>query len=230
MTDDSVQQGQSIPLFVEPDKPAAKVTQSQREGGKKRKVAVFIAFVGAGYSVCSVIIAMQVHSTAHVLFDLFSAEQMVGCMEQGMQHNPGCKTIEGELGKAMNKAGAISNENAGEFSKVQGDLLSPLTQANAGPNSLQPCHQCFPTEQKCRITGALEPGGSHRQGSQRSGQCGVAKDDDRLPRHCRAHQCTPPRAGVFHCTHAHPDLQFLRVSGLPRNYIFYLLYAVFNLC
>lgn len=37
---------------------------------------------------------------------------------QGMQHNPGCKTIEGELGSALNKAGAISNENAGEFSKV----------------------------------------------------------------------------------------------------------------
>ncbi|CAL8468878.1 g8419 [Coccomyxa elongata] len=86
MTDGSAEQGQPIPLTVEPDKPAAKVPQSQREGGKKRKVAVFIAFVGAGYS--------------------------------GMQHNPGCKTIEGELGKAMNKAGAISNENAGEFSKV----------------------------------------------------------------------------------------------------------------
>ncbi|EIE26889.1 pseudouridine synthase, partial [Coccomyxa subellipsoidea C-169] len=54
---------------------------------KKRKVAVFVAFVGAGYS--------------------------------GMQHNPGCKTIEGELGSAMNKAGAISDENAGDFSKVQ---------------------------------------------------------------------------------------------------------------
>ncbi len=37
---------------------------------------------------------------------------------QGMQHNPGCKTIEGELGSAMNKAGAISDENAGDFSKV----------------------------------------------------------------------------------------------------------------
>ena len=33
------------------EQEASKLTQSQRAGGKKRKVAVFVAFVGAGYSV-----------------------------------------------------------------------------------------------------------------------------------------------------------------------------------
>lgn len=34
-----------------PDTETSKVPQSQRPGGKKRKVALFVAFVGAGYSV-----------------------------------------------------------------------------------------------------------------------------------------------------------------------------------
>lgn len=78
---DSDEQGQATPSTVEPDKAAAKVPQSQREGGKKRKVAVFIAFVGAGYSVCSLINAMQVYSTGHGLSALFSTNQMACCMK-----------------------------------------------------------------------------------------------------------------------------------------------------
>ena len=40
------------------------------------------------------------------------------CAPQGMQNNPGARTIEGELGAAMVRAGAISKENAGDFTKV----------------------------------------------------------------------------------------------------------------
>lgn len=56
---------------------------------KKRKVAVYIAYVGHGY--------------------------------QGMQRNPGARTIEDELFSAFHKAGGISDANAsdGGFSKVR---------------------------------------------------------------------------------------------------------------
>uniref|UniRef100_A0A7S0WG01 Pseudouridine synthase I TruA alpha/beta domain-containing protein n=1 Tax=Pyramimonas obovata TaxID=1411642 RepID=A0A7S0WG01_9CHLO len=52
----------------------------------KRKVAVFIAYLGVGY--------------------------------QGMQRSPGVRSIEEELGKAMVKAGGISECNADDFKKV----------------------------------------------------------------------------------------------------------------
>eukprot|EP00976_Prorocentrum_cordatum_P017045 343425-Prorocentrum_minimum.AAC.1 len=52
----------------------------------KRKVAVFIAYLGVGY--------------------------------QGMQHSPGIKSIEGELGKAMVKAGGIAECNGADLKKV----------------------------------------------------------------------------------------------------------------
>ena len=38
---------------------------------------------------------------------------------QGMQHNPGMRTIEGELMAALHNAGAVSEENAGDFAKVR---------------------------------------------------------------------------------------------------------------
>ena len=55
---------------------------------KKRKVAMFLAYVGHGY--------------------------------QGMQRNPGARTIEDELFKALHAAGAISDANADDngFMKV----------------------------------------------------------------------------------------------------------------
>ena len=40
------------------------------------------------------------------------------CAPQGMQYNPGARTIEGELEAAMVRAGAISKDNAGDFTKV----------------------------------------------------------------------------------------------------------------
>jgi hypothetical protein len=42
----------------------------------------------------------------------------VVCLAQGMQRNPGMKTIEGDLHHAIFKAGGISAENADEFNKV----------------------------------------------------------------------------------------------------------------
>jgi len=53
---------------------------------KKRKVALYLAYLGVGY--------------------------------QGMQRNPGAKSIEDELEKAICAAGGISESNAGDFSKV----------------------------------------------------------------------------------------------------------------
>jgi tRNA U38,U39,U40 pseudouridine synthase TruA len=35
-----------------------------------------------------------------------------------MQHNPGQKTIEGVVMDALHKAGAVTDDNAGDFSKV----------------------------------------------------------------------------------------------------------------
>jgi hypothetical protein len=59
---------------------------------KKRKMALFFAYIGAGY--------------------------------QGMQRNPGAKTIEGELEQALFKAGAITKENFGDPKKVSGSSCS----------------------------------------------------------------------------------------------------------
>jgi hypothetical protein len=59
---------------------------------KKRKMALFFAYIGAGY--------------------------------QGMQRNPGAKTIEGELELALFKAGAITKENFGDPKKVSGSSCS----------------------------------------------------------------------------------------------------------
>lgn len=39
---------------------AGRVPQSQRPGGKKRKVALYVAFVGAGYSVSALIWSFMV--------------------------------------------------------------------------------------------------------------------------------------------------------------------------
>lgn len=64
----------------------AAVAASQNNGGKKRKVALYVAYIGAGY--------------------------------HGMQRNPGYPSIEGELEKAICKAGGISEANAESFTKI----------------------------------------------------------------------------------------------------------------
>ena len=43
----------------------------------------------------------------------------VGAGYQGMQRNPGARTIEDELERALHAAGCISDENMGEFSKAR---------------------------------------------------------------------------------------------------------------
>lgn len=63
----------------------------ERSKYKKRKVALFFAYIGAGY--------------------------------QGMQRNPGAKTIEGELELALHKAGAITKDNFGDPKKVGCPIL-----------------------------------------------------------------------------------------------------------
>ena len=86
--------------YIEMDDTKSKVTneKSGLEGekqnsppgnpSKKRKVAMYLAYVGHDY--------------------------------QGMQRNPGAKTIEDELFTAIHKAGGISDSNADEkgFTKV----------------------------------------------------------------------------------------------------------------
>ncbi|KAK9865118.1 hypothetical protein WJX84_001931 [Apatococcus fuscideae] len=68
------------------EETAFKLPGAQRPGGRKRRVAVFIAYVGEGY--------------------------------QGMQINPGVKTIEDDLERAIHAAGGISDDNAHNFSKI----------------------------------------------------------------------------------------------------------------
>lgn len=75
---------QSPPAPVE--NPALDEPQGAREG-KKRKVALFVVYVGHGY--------------------------------KGMQRNPGTKTIEDDLFKAIHKAGGISDANADERGPVK---------------------------------------------------------------------------------------------------------------
>ncbi|GJP30558.1 hypothetical protein CLOM_g3810 [Closterium sp. NIES-68] len=60
--------------------------ERNRKYYKKKKVALFIAYCGAGY--------------------------------QGMQRNPGARTIEGELEKALYRAGAILENDLGDFWKI----------------------------------------------------------------------------------------------------------------
>lgn len=66
---------------VSDDPPATNEVQTINSK-KKRKVALFLMYVGHGY--------------------------------QGMQRNPDCKTIEGDLFQAIHKAGGISDANADE--------------------------------------------------------------------------------------------------------------------
>lgn len=105
-----------------------KLPQSQRPGGKKRMVAVFVAFVGAGYSVSasvdrlSLIDTASAHSCVQEMSSSSakspSGETNASMCCQGMQYNPGIRTIEGELCKAMCAAGCISPQNAKDPTKV----------------------------------------------------------------------------------------------------------------
>ena len=73
------------------DAPANEPSNKQQDKSnpmKKRKVAIFMSYVGHGY--------------------------------QGMQRNPGCKTIEDDLFRGITAAGGISEANSDDkgFSKV----------------------------------------------------------------------------------------------------------------
>ena len=62
--------------------------------------------------------------------DLVACPQTCCGAPQGMQHNPGMRTIEAELMGALAKAGAISPANAGKFDKVQ---IPPLASGSCCP-------------------------------------------------------------------------------------------------
>ena len=49
--------------------------------------------------------------------------------EQGMQINPGVKTIEDDLERAIHAAGGISDDNAHNFGKVSCPSCAPLPRA-----------------------------------------------------------------------------------------------------
>jgi tRNA pseudouridine38-40 synthase len=79
------------PTDAEPAAPAIAPSEPDAETNpnKKRKVALFLSYVGHGY--------------------------------QGMQRNPGARTIEDDLFKAITEAGGISEANSDEegFKKVE---------------------------------------------------------------------------------------------------------------
>jgi hypothetical protein len=82
---------------------------------KKRKVAMFLAYVGHGY--------------------------------QGMQRNPGARTIEDELFKALHAAGAISDANADDngFMKVparRGRVAAAAGAASGRSGTVGHCCAC----------------------------------------------------------------------------------------
>ena len=52
---------------------------------------------------------------------------------QGMQRNPGAKSIEDELFKALHAAGAISDANADEHGYMKVGCLSGLVPASCKP-------------------------------------------------------------------------------------------------
>ena len=77
-------------------------------------VALYVAYDGAGYLVSHFI------SLFPQAFRLWTST--LDCMGrdvlQGMQANPGKKTIEADLEAAIHRAGGISEQNAGSFKKV----------------------------------------------------------------------------------------------------------------
>jgi tRNA pseudouridine38-40 synthase len=73
---------------TQPEENPHQGSEDEKNLKKKRKVALFLSYVGHGY--------------------------------QGMQRNPGCKTIEDDLFEALHKSGAISDANADDsgFQKI----------------------------------------------------------------------------------------------------------------
>jgi hypothetical protein len=101
---------------------AADVTLEEKQTNdtsKKRKAAVYLGYLGAGYHVS----VESCATTPLASRALHAADQLV-LNRQGMQRQPGFKTIETDLEAAMVKAGAISEQNAGSFTKVILGVLS----------------------------------------------------------------------------------------------------------
>ena len=186
-----------------------KLPQSQRPGGKKRMVAMFVAFVGAGYSVSASApdlphLGCSLSHTAYAQYmppssDRPHADELISSVRcQGMQYNPGIRTIEGELCRAMCAAGCISPQNARDPTKVCKHLL---TASKLSLTSRQPVkavsHLCvwasvvFGVGDRRWHAGELATRSQDGQGRQCGGQRRVAQADDRLPGCCAAHQRSP---------------------------------------
>lgn len=120
--------------------PLQKANATQMEGGKKRKVALYISYIGAGYHV-SATTQFHILQRMHAMCDVGQAIRhghyqpyfSLACLiarpppcsfTQGMQRNPGYPSIEGELEKAICKAGGISEANADSFTKVRAFLYN----------------------------------------------------------------------------------------------------------
>ena len=80
----------------------------------------------------------------------------VGAGSQGMQRNPGARTIEDELERAFHAAGGISNENMGDFSKARAPRDCWCT-------GLAADMRC------CVRADSVDARGAHGQGRQRRG-------------------------------------------------------------
>ena len=116
--------------------PQTTAAASKNDGGKKRKVALYVAYIGAGYHVSAATsVAIKLRSTiskqlnpSSVLQRLLPLQVCLRLSEaspmclQGMQRNPGYPSIEAELEKAICKAGGISEANAESFTKVKAAL------------------------------------------------------------------------------------------------------------
>ena len=134
--------------------PQGQQQQHAFNPNKKRKVALFMAYVGHGYQVwfpmknrklllaataaapvpvggatahlpaspcCSSCAALSACPTMHVVFLAAAA------VLQGMQRNPGAKSIEDELFKALHAAGAISDANADEHGYMKVGCLKRIS-------------------------------------------------------------------------------------------------------
>ena len=135
--------GDAAPPISPPQTDAAEAAATsgatlEPKPGHKRKVALFMAYVGAGYMVrhtgpclctrcapCST--CFQHAFGSAVLGALWCSEwvRVVGpACAQGFQRNPDTKTLESDYHAAICKAGGISAENADDFNKVRSGIRS----------------------------------------------------------------------------------------------------------
>jgi hypothetical protein len=176
---------------MEPDAPAVEAVACADEGPRQEAPAE-----PAGEATAAPAAPDQPNSKKRkvALFMAYS-----GNGYQGMQRNPGAKTIEQDLFQAICAAGGIAEHNADDqgFQKAR---LSPAAGARQPPRpapavrlrqralaaaplfpSPRP-HAPPPPPRPCICAGALVPRGAHRQGRQRRGAGRVPQHGPLRPR------------------------------------------------